>query len=176
MDEKPQVETADIEDALTSMLAVEPSPGFAARVRHRIAADSETRAWKSAQLIVPALAAAAVIVAGVLVIFSGTRRLVPEPVMPAAATRDQAPVPGVATPASEAAAVVTVQQEERPAALVPRNEIIAVQRLLSVARAGRFEYALVPAGVPVAGELSAPAPISLPPIEMMPIGASSSFE
>ena len=56
------------------------------------------------------------------------------------------------------------------------TEIVAIQQLLSAAQAGRFEFELAPAGVPVADELSAPDPISLPPIEMMPIGTSSSFE
>ena len=71
---------------------------------------------------------------------------------------------------------MVVQQEERPTALVPRNEIVAIEQLLSAARAGRFEFELAPAGVPVADELSAPDPISVPPIELMPIGTTSSFE
>jgi hypothetical protein len=53
---------------------------------------------------------------------------------------------------------------------------VAVERLLSAARAGRFEFELVPAGVPAADEISTPGPISLPAIELMPIGASSLFE
>ena len=60
-----------------------------------------------------------------------------------------------------------------PRALVPRNEIVAVEKLLAAAQAGRFEFETVPAGVPVAGEISTPGPISLPAIELMPIGASS---
>ena len=51
-----------------------------------------------------------------------------------------------------------------------------MQRLLSAAQADRFQFELVPAGVPVADHLSPPEPISVPPIELMPIGATSSLE
>ena len=176
MDEKQRVEAADdIQDALASMMAVEPSPEFVARVRQRIAAGADAREWRSVRLVLPALAAAAVLVVGVL-IFTGTRRIAPERLMPDAATREPVPAPGLPTPSSDAAAAVALRQGEGPPALVPRNEIIAIQQLLSAAQAGRFEFELVPAGLPVATELSPPGPISLPPIEMMPIGTSSSFE
>ena len=176
MDEKQQVEAADdLQDALASMMAVEPSPEFAARVRQRIAGDADVREWRFAPLVLPGLAAAAVVVLGILLIFAGTRRIAPERPMPAA-TRDSEPAPVESVPSSEPAAGVVVQQEEQPTALVPRNEIVAIRELLSAAQAGRFEFELVPAGLPVATELSPPGPISLPPIEMMPIGTSSSFE
>lgn len=175
MDENHQVEAADeIQDALASMMAVEPSPDFAARVRQRIAADAAVRQW-SARQFVPALAAAAVVALGVLVIFNGTRRMTREPLVPAATTREVAPAPAVSMPLPELAAAVAGPQEPLPA-LVPRNEILAIRRLVADAQAGRFEFEFVPAGVPVANELSAPDPILLPPIEMMPIGTSSSFE
>jgi len=177
MDEKQRVEAADdIEDALASMVAVEPSPEFAARVRQRIAAGAGAREWRAVHVVLSALAAAAVVVLGVLSIFTGSQRIAPEPLMPTVATRDLEPAPGVSTRSSEPAAIVAVQREERPTALVPRNEIVAVRQLLSAAQAGRFEYELVPPGVPVADQLSAPDPISVPPIELMPIGTSSSFE
>ena len=156
MDEKQQVEAADdLQDALASMMAVEPSPEFAARVRQRIAGDADVRQGRFVSLVLPGLAAAAVVVLGVLLIFTGTRRIAPERLMPAA-TRDSERAPAESAPSSEPAAVVLVQQEERPAALVPRNEIVAIEQLLSAAQAGRFEFELVPAGVPVADELSAP--------------------
>ncbi len=171
MDEKQQVEAADdIQDALASMMAVEPSPEFVARVRQRIAAGADDREWRSVRLVLPALAAAAVLVVGVLIFTA------PERLMPAAAMREPVPAPGLPTPSSDAAPAVALRQGEGPPALVPRNEIIAIQQLLSAAQAGRFEFELVPAGLPVATELSPPGPISLPPIEMMPIGTSSSFE
>jgi hypothetical protein len=176
MDEKQQVDAADdLQDALASMMAVEPSPEFASRVRQRIAGNADVRQGRFVSLVLPGLAAAAVVVLGVLFVFTGTRRIAPERLMPAA-TRDSEPAPVESAPSSEPAAVVVVQQEERPTALVPRNEIVAIQRLLSAAQAGRFEFELVPAGLPIATELSPPGPISLPPIEMMPIGTSSSFE
>jgi hypothetical protein len=175
MDEKQQV-AADIQDALASMMAVEPSPEFVARVRQRITADGDAREWRPVHLVLPALAVAVVVVVGVLLIFTGTRRIAPERLMPALATRHLEPAPRVSTPSSEPAAAAALRQDEQPAALVPRNEIVAIQRLLAAAQADRFEFDVVPAGLPVATELSPPGPISLPPIEMMPIGTSSSFE
>ena len=74
MDEKQRVEAADdIQDALASMMAVEPSPEFVARVRQRITAGADAREWKSVRLVLPALAAAVVVVVGVLLIFTGNQ-------------------------------------------------------------------------------------------------------
>ena len=176
MDEKQQVEAADdLQDALASMVAVEPSPEFAARVRQRIAGDADVRQRRFVSLVLPGLAAAAVVVLGVLWIFAGTRRIAPERPMPdGAATSVFQPAPGTSAPSETI--VVAAPQEKEPTALVPRNEIAAIEQLLSAARAGRFEFELAPAGLPVPTELSPPGPISLPPIELMPIGASSSFE
>jgi hypothetical protein len=176
MDEKQQIEAAgDVQDELASLMAVEPSPEFSARVRQRIAADAGARDWKSVHLAVPALAAIAVVVLGFVLVLTGSRRVAPEPPTPEAVTRVVQPAPA---PSAPAAAVVAAprRQIDDPPALVPTGEIVAVRQLLSAARAGRFEFELVPAGVPVADQLSAPGPISLPPIEMMPIGTSSSFE
>jgi hypothetical protein len=175
MDEK-QVEAADdIQNVLASMMAVEPSPEFTARVRQRMAADADAREWRAAHLVLSALAAAAVVVLGVLLILTGSQRIAPEPLMPTVATSDLEPEPRVSG-SSEPAAAAAPRQEEAPRALVPRNEIVTIRRLLSAAQAGRFEFELVPEGVPVADELSAPDPISVPPIELMPIGVTSSFE
>lgn len=159
MDEKHDI---DIQASLTSMMAVEPSPEFAASVRQRIAADRGAREWRSVHLVIPALAATAVVVLGMVLIVTGHRRVAPDRQMPAAATRDL-----------ELAPAAESRDETRPRALVPRNDIVAVERLLSAAQAGRFEFEIVPAGVPVAGQISTPGPISLPAIELMPIGASS---
>lgn len=176
MDEKQQVEPAgDIQDTLASLMAVEPPPGFAARFRQRIAADADAREWKPVSLVVPALAAVAVVVLGMLLIFTGTRRIEPEQRMPGAATRASESAPDGAARSSEPAAIVAFQ-EQPPSPLVPRNEIVTMQRLLSAAQADRFQFELVPAGVPVADHLSPPEPISVPPIELMPIGANSSLE
>jgi hypothetical protein len=178
MDEKQQIEAADdVQDVLASLMAVEPSPEFAARVRQRIAADADALEWRSVHLALPVLAAAAVVAFGVLLIFTVDRRVAPAHQMPASATRTVEPAASdLSTPVLEPAVVAVSRQEEEPPALVPRGEIVAVQRLLSAARAGRFEFQLVPAALPVADELSAPEPISVPPIELMPIGASSAFE
>lgn len=168
MDEKQQVEPAGgIQDALTSLMAVEPSPGFTARVRQRIAADADAREWRPIYLIVTALGAVAIVVLGVLLTITGTRRIAPEQLMSDVPTRVAGPESAVSAPSSE---------PERSTALIPRNEIIAVQQLLSAAQAGRFAYELVPAGVPVATELSVAEPISAPPIELIPFGTSPSFE
>ena len=176
MDEKQQVEpTGDIHDALASMMAVEPSLGFAARVRQRIAADADAREWKPVALVVPALAAVAVVVLGILLIFTGSRRIAPERLMPGSA-RVSEPGPVMPAPWSGPAAVVAIQPEQPPIPLVPKNEIVTMQRLLSAAQADRFQFELVPAGVPVADHLSPPEPISVPSIELMPIGANSSSE
>ena len=177
MDEKQQVETADdVQDALASLMAVEPSPGFVARVRQRIAADAGVREWSAGRLVLPALAGAAVVVLGVLLVKTGTTRIVPGRGAPAVATRDFQAAPSVPTAASMPAVAVAVQQEARPTAFVPQDEIVTMQRLLSAAQAGGFEFELVPAGLPVASELSAPEPISVPPIELLSIGSSSSLE
>lgn len=178
MDEKQQIEaTDDVQDVLASLMAVEPSPEFEARVRQRIAADADAPDWRSGHLGLPVLAAAAVIAFGVLLIFTVDRRIAPAHQMPASATRTVEPAASdLSTPALEPAVVAASRQEEKPPAVVPRGEIVAIQQLLSAARSGRFEFELVPAGVPVADALSAPEPISVPPIELMPIGASGAFE
>jgi hypothetical protein len=175
MDEKQQVEASDdLQDALASMMAVEPSPEFAARVRQRIAGDADGRQERFVSLVLPGLAAAAVVVLGVLLIFTGTPRIAPERPMPdGAATSVSQPASGTFAPSEP---VAVEPQAKGTDALVPRNEIAAIQQLLSAAQAGRFEFELAPAGVPVADELSAPDPISVPPIELMPIGTTSSFE
>ena len=169
MDEKHDI---DIQASLTSMMAVEPSPEFAARVRQRIAADGGAREWRSVYLAIPALAAA-VVVLGMVLILTGHRRVAPERVIPPSAIRDVEPVSVVSMPAAEQARSAVPVDGLTPRALVPRNEIVAVEKLLAAAQAGRFEFEIVPAGVPVAGEISRPGPISLPAIELMPIGASS---
>jgi hypothetical protein len=172
MDKKHDI---DIQAALASMMAVEPSPEFAARVRQRIAAERGAREWRSIHLVIPALAAA-VVVLGMVLILTGNRRVSPERVMPASAIRDVEPEPIVSMPAGEQARSAVPVDGPTPRALVPKDEIVAVEKLLAAAQAGRFEFEIVPAGVPVAGEISTPGPISLPAIELMPIGASSSFE
>jgi hypothetical protein len=83
---------------------------------------------------------------------------------------------GFAARRSGPAAGVAIQPEQPPIPLVPRNEIVTMHRLLSAAQADRFQFELVPAGVPVADHLSPPEPISVPPLELMPIGATSSLE
>jgi len=178
MDEKQQIEAADdVQDVLASLMAVEPSPQFAARVRQRIAAGADAADWRSVRPALPVLAAAAVVAFGVLLIFTVNRRIVPAHQMPTGATRTVEPAASdLSTPAPATAVVAAPRQEETAPALLPKGEIVAIQQLLSAARSGRFEFELVPAGVPVADELSAPEAISVPPIELMPIGASSAFE
>jgi hypothetical protein len=176
MDEKQHIETIDdIQDALASMVAVEPSPEFAARVRQRIAGGVQPREWRGEHLVLPALATAAVLVLSGLLIVSETRRVAPERAISGMATRDGEPATGISRPPPEPSASEVPPQAEL-AALVPRNEVVAVERLLSAAQAGRFEFELVPAAVPVATELSAPGPISVPPIELILFGNNSSLE
>ena len=178
MDEKQQIEAADdVQAVLASLMAVEPSPQFAARVRQRIAAGADAADRRSLHLALPVLAAAAVVAFGVLLIFTVNHRIEPAHQMPTGATRTVEPAAsGRSTPAPATAVVAASRQEVEPPAVVPRGEIVAIQQLLSAARSGRFEFELVPAGVPVADELSAPEPISVPPIELMPIGATRAFE
>lgn len=180
MDQKQPIEVEvadDVQDELTSLMAVEPSPEFAARVRQRIAADAAAPDWKSAHFALPVLAAAAVVAFAVLLIFTVNRRIAPVHQMPAGATRTVEPAAtDVSTPVLEPAVVAASRYEEASAAVVPRGEIVVIQQLLSAARSGRFAFELVPAGVPVADELTAPEPISVPPIELLPIGGSRAFE
>src|SRR5262245_52784648 len=109
MDEKRQVaEPDDIQDALASMMAVEPSPAFAARVRQRIAADADVPAWRFVHLVLPALVTTAVVMLCVLLTFAITRRSGPERARPAV-TRVSEPEPVASAPSPEPAAVVAVQ-------------------------------------------------------------------
>ena len=142
MDEKQQVEAADdLQDALASLMAVEPSPEFAARVRQRIAGDADVRQGRFVSLVLPGLAAAAVVVLGVLLIFTGTRRIAPERPMPdGAATSVSQPASGTSAP-SEPAAVAPQAGTDRPLSS-RETEIVAIQQLLSAAQAGRFEFEL----------------------------------
>jgi hypothetical protein len=134
---------AILEREIERALAVDPSPEFLARVRMRIASEPARSAWHSPWTIVIAGSAAAVIVAGVLTMWSRAPERSTRPDAPVIASRsvggpvtERAPVlvpdrmPAVSV---ESPLVSSRARRDRTelAVLIPPDEAAALKRLLS---------------------------------------------
>src|SRR5688572_32332891 len=101
---------------IESLLAVEPSPEFLARVRTRIANEPEPSRWRLAWIAVPAMGMCVVLFATVLVTWPRPEPAVPiqavisSPVLPTIVEREPAVEP------SRVFARVATQKREQPTA------------------------------------------------------------
>ena len=126
MDHRPDpLNDPALEREIESLLAIEPSPEFLARVRTHIANEPEPSRWRLAWVVVPAIGACMVVFATVMVMWSR-----PEPVVPVQAVAPRPAPPAIVErePAVEVprvAARVAAQERERPAALAdPFAEVL----------------------------------------------------
>ena len=181
MDE--QMNDASFDREIESLLAVEPSPEFVARVRARVAEEPEPRRWWTSWTLAVAGAVAVVILAVTAwpsrePAASVTTAIPPpriseivEPVTPPIANLPPATSQAVRreTPTPIAYAVTTsgdrVIDIDLPAVVLAENEVRTFATLVASIRQRRFDVA-----VPAAPDLDAPIEIKeLPPVEPIEI-------
>jgi hypothetical protein len=163
---------------MESLLAVEPSPDFLARVRARVAEEPLPRRWRTSWMFASAAAVAAAVVALLAWPASEQAPSRPAPVEPphivdagraivSAPVTQPSPVPkpvsvsaGAAVPAPDRAIDIAL-----PEVMIAGNEVAAYTALVASIRQSRFDVA-----VPAALDLDAPIEIKgLPPIEPIEI-------
>jgi hypothetical protein len=168
---------------IESLLAVEPSPEFVARVRARVAEEPEPKRWWTSWTLAVAGAVAMAILAVIAwpssEPSSSVTTTIPapriteivEPVMPPTVTPPPATSQAVPrqTPTPIAVAVTTsgdrVIDIDLPAVVIAENEVRTFATLVASIRQRRFDVA-----VPAAPDLEAPIEIKeLPPIEPIEI-------
>jgi hypothetical protein len=167
----------DILDDLRAALAIEPSPSFEARVRAAAATDAEQRRnWWPWLVAAGACAALAVVAAT-----SWPRAVEVQPARMAATFGAPATPPAVSAPstsrrsarpiASRATSTAPVRRRE-PEVLVPRDQAIALDRLIRGISEGRATLAL--AGWPEGPVVVEPLPAIVPVrVDALPEGTPS---
>ncbi|HJZ73323.1 MAG TPA: hypothetical protein VKE51_16380 [Vicinamibacterales bacterium] len=197
-DHRDQVTVAALDRELKTMLGVDPSPEFVARVRTRIADEpspvsSWFGAWRIAASLV-AVTAVAIVAAAVVVIREGAGNVTsPQPVLdsrPAALSGSPIPeltgralrvsseptsgVPGVRTAAQHALAT---PQRAEPEILVDAREVAALRALIDGTRDGRIDLApVLNAAKPSVMELPPVVDIDIPAITIEPIAPAPGEE
>jgi hypothetical protein len=182
---------AEAEADLERLLSVEPSPEFAARVRTRISAERQSAPrWMSGWRF--ALAAASLAIVGIVVSLAIRRDVhnVPQPV-PAVASGQRPAASDQQTPASGQRPAASDQQtpasDQQPAAsgqrpanepevLVAVDQVLAMERLIALASAGKITEEMLPAEpLPaVAGADARPvAPLLVQELQVPVIGAAA---
>ena len=164
-----------LEREVESLLDVDPSPEFVARVRTRIASEPEPSRWRLAWVVVPAVGMCVVLFATVMV--TGPR---PEPAVPAQAVISSPVRPTIVErePALEPRRVVArvaTQKREQPAAVVDQfpevviseDERQAFEQLLLAIEQDRLPV-LMRAGGDAEDSL-APAPLEIDPLTIEPL-------
>jgi len=160
---------------IESLLAVEPSPEFLARVRTRIANEPEPSRWRLAWIAVPAMGMCVVLFATVLVTWPRPEPAVPiqavisSPVLPTIVEREPAVEP------SRVFARVATQKREQPTAVAdPFPEVVisederqAFEQLLLAIEQDRLPV-LMRAGGDAEDSL-APAPLEIDPLTIEPL-------
>jgi hypothetical protein len=136
-------EVSAAEADLERLLAIEPSPEFAAKVRGRIAAEPPARRWMWGRLVLPLAAAAALVI--VLTLSSNWSARGPE--QPVASSRQNdivlsPPKPKEAPPVEPVTAMADVQPkirrapvpEQKPEIIIDPAVTDAIRRLAVAAR------------------------------------------
>jgi hypothetical protein len=174
MDQRPDpLNDSALEREIESLLAIEPSPEFVARVRTHVANEPETPRWRLAWVVAPAMGACIVVFAAVMVMSSR-----PEPAAPVQAvtpsTVPRAVVerkPTVEPPRRVAHAAVPAR---RPPSGMPRPEVVisekerqAFEQLLLALAQNRLPVQ-VRAEDP-AEESLAPEPLEIEPLTIEPL-------
>ena len=136
----PLTDESSLDREIESMMAVEPSPQFVARVRARVAQEPEPGRWRASWLFAPAGAVAIVIVA---VIAWPSLEPVPSSVAPVESPRVAEAVALSSPPAAEierpqaaprAAPAIHAREAATLTPMVSADDARAFDRLLSAAR------------------------------------------
>ena len=166
----PEEHVTDVERDLAAMLAVEPSPAFAAGVRARIADDGHSRGW----MTWAALAAAAVIVVSAGAILTWSAREKAGELQPTKNVATAHPVVGVASDVEDpttaqvrattrpATRAIVSRRANEPAIIIDPALNLAVRRLLRAAQQRRTDAEVVEAAVRQADAL--PQDLSVAPV------------
>jgi hypothetical protein len=171
------VSDASLDREIEALLAVEPSPEFVARVRTRVAQESEPGRWRASWVLAAAGAVAAVIVA---IIAWPSPEATPSNRTPVEPPRIAEAVPTIAPPQpaplpergrrTAVRAVATVERDRRgdidlPEVVLADNEVKTFATLVASVRQSRFDVA-----VPAAPDPNTPLEIKeLPPVEPLEI-------
>ena len=166
---------------LASLLSVEPSPEFRARVRARIASEPLPRPWYLQGRVAAAGAAAAAFVAGLAVMRVAPAQP-PRPAPPLVENGQAAPVPDVLDPATthqlQAPYVATVAvrrrlpRENRPEVLIDASARRGLRQLNALVREGRTRFVFDEETVPQEPVTA----IIVTPIVIEPIAVASVSE
>lgn len=169
----------NLEREIESLLAVEPSPEFLARVRARVAAEPAPGGWGLTWMLGVAGAAVAI---GIAVMLWPSAEVSPqsaptferpqvaEVVRPPAPPASPAVAPVRRTPTAEAAPAAAVRRIEidLPEVVLAENEVKAYSTLVASVGQRRFDAVVPPApdpGVPLAvAELPPVEPLEIEPI------------
>lgn len=174
------VNDASVDGEIESLLAVEPSPEFVARVRAHVAQEPEPRGWRAPWMVAVPVVAAVVIVA---MIAWPSRESSPSSGAPVQPPRVAEAVPPVETlpaasepqrvrrdqPAARAIAVVAAPDRgidiDLPEVVIADDEVKTFAALVASIRQSRFDVA-----VPAAPNPDPPLEIKeLPPVEPLEI-------
>lgn len=171
-----QIVSSEIE----TLMRVEPSPAFLARVRERIGGEPAPGIWNLRQILgsAAALGVLAFVVSVTLFWESGQER--PETRVSRAVATPAVEAPSVAgIPGAEAAFAPETHAATlgsaaalaaRAPVITPKDELIAVRRLIAAANEGDFRFELASDALPVAERITDPGPIAVPLISLLPIG------
>lgn len=169
----------DLDREIESLLSVEPSPEFLARVRARVAAEPKPGRWRAPWMLAFSAATAAVVVGVIVgpspaVNPSGTapnerpqiseviETITPAGLSVASPTRTK---PARALTVAAAAAPERAIEIDLPAVMVAENEMKTFATLVASIRQSRFDVA-----VPVAPDPDVPLEVKiLPPVEPLEI-------
>jgi hypothetical protein len=172
-----EIDEAALDREIDALVRVEPPPGFAARVHRAIESDIARPRWHTFVMLASGTMAASTVVW----LLAISQAAVPMPraiPLQAAIHMD----PSLSLPTRRDAGRLLAEMETRPAvakapadrsarAIVPRDEVRALQRLLIDAGRGEIRIALRMARTDGG---SAPSPIEIPPIAIEPLFESSS--
>jgi len=186
-DVKDPVTDAALERDLESLLAVDPSPEFLARVRTRVAEEPASASRRFRWHVAAAVAAVAIVVIGVLAwrpsetaVVSVNAPIAAAPAPPTTRSPDRSVTAVDRTPAvvsrREPAPVAASKppiEVVLPEIVVAENESRAFAGLMASIRQTRFELSLPVAsaleGPVTVDEIPALTPVKLDPIEIKPI-------
>jgi hypothetical protein len=172
----------DLDAELRELLAVDPSPEFAAQVRARVRADALTPGWWNFRWTAAA-AATVLIVAGLLVFKASALRETTPALPPVAVVAQPRPPQAIADPPvqSRVAPVIRTARNggrlrpvrrvegapREPEVVVDVRRRAAVQQFLAMARAGLLNAEVLPA------EVQAPVDLVVEPLRIPAIGGGA---
>jgi hypothetical protein len=166
-----------IDRELQDLLAIEPSPEFAARVRAQIDVESECSTWLSWRRIAPGLGCLVVVTLSAVVTMRAPQPsgAVVAPTQPAPAIALDAPPPANITPRARAAGPRPQPHDRADEVIMSRDELRGMQQLLAMAaqRDPRLTAMFEVPESSATSPLPAPAPLVIEPLTIEPIAPDS---